>query len=134
MPSASDSDLAVAVDGLSIEYRTLLERQQTMKSVLRRFGRTDTEVRRIHALSDVSFEVRHGEFLGVIGHNGAGKSTLLRSIAGILPPSKGRIEVNGHVTTLLSVGVGFNGELTGRENIRLGGLRTDHPRRSPSRG
>ena len=74
LPSASDSDLAVAVDGLSIEYRTLLERQQTMKSVLRRFGRTETEVRRIHALSDVSFEVRHGEFLGVIGHNGAGKS------------------------------------------------------------
>jgi len=122
LPSASDSDPAVAVDGLSIEYRTLVERQQTMKSVLRRFGRADTEVRRIHALSDVSFEVRHGEFLGVIGHNGAGKSTLLRSIAGILPPSKGRIEVNGHVTTLLSVGVGFNGELTGRENIRLGGL------------
>jgi ABC-type polysaccharide/polyol phosphate transport system ATPase subunit len=58
----------------------------------------------------------------VIGHNGAGKSTLLRTIAGILPPSRGRVVVNGYVTTLLSVGIGFNGELTGRENIRLGGL------------
>lgn len=76
----------------------------------------------IRALRDVSFEVEQGEFLGVIGHNGAGKSTLLRTIAGILPPSSGRVVVNGHVTTLLSVGVGFNGELTGRENIRLGGL------------
>ena len=122
MPSESDSDLAVSVEGLSIEYRTLLERQQTMKSVLSRIGWKRNEVRRIQALTDVSLEVRHGEFLGVIGHNGAGKSTLLRSIAGILPPSQGRIEVNGHVTTLLSVGVGFNGELTGRENIRLGGL------------
>jgi ABC-type polysaccharide/polyol phosphate transport system ATPase subunit len=122
LPSESDFDLAVSVEGLSIEYRTLLERHQTMKSVLQRIGWNRTEVRRIHALTDVSFEVRHGEFLGVIGHNGAGKSTLLRSIAGILPPSQGRIVVNGHVTTLLSVGVGFNGELTGRENIRLGGL------------
>lgn len=122
MPSESDPDIAVSVQGLSIEYRTLIERQQTVKSVLRRMGRADNEVRRIPALSEVSFEVPYGEFLGVIGHNGAGKSTLLRSIAGILPPSGGRIVVNGYVTTLLSVGVGFNGELTGRENIHLGGL------------
>ncbi len=122
MTSPSESDIAVSVENLSLEYRTVLERRQTMKSVLRRFGRAYTEIRRIEALSDVSFDVRHGEFLGVIGHNGAGKSTLLRSIAGILPPSGGRITVNGHVTTLLSVGIGFNAELTGRENIRLGGL------------
>jgi teichoic acid transport system ATP-binding protein len=120
--SPSESDLAVSVEKLSIEYRTVLERQQTMKSMLRHLGRPDQEVRRIKALTDVSIDVHHGEFLGIIGHNGAGKSTLLRSIAGILPPSAGRITVNGHVTTLLSVGIGFNGELTGRENIRLGGL------------
>jgi ABC-type polysaccharide/polyol phosphate transport system ATPase subunit len=93
-----------------------------MKSALRRLGRRKHEVRYIPALLDVSFKVEHGEFLGVIGHNGAGKSTLLRTIAGILPPSSGRVVVNGYVTTLLSVGIGFNGELTGRENIRLGGL------------
>lgn len=122
MTSPSESDLAVSVEKLSIEYRTVLERQQTMKSMLRHLGRPDQEVRRIKALTDVSIDVHHGEFLGIIGHNGAGKSTLLRSIAGILPPSAGRITVNGHVTTLLSVGIGFNGELTGRENIRLGGL------------
>ena len=66
--------------------------------------------------------MHRGEFLGIIGHNGAGKSTLLRTIAGILPPSTGRISVYGDVTTLLSVGIGFNPQLTGRDNIRLSAL------------
>ena len=120
-PSVSDP-YAVAVEGLSVSYRARLDNQQTMKSALRRVGHSKAQIRHIEALKDISFEVKHGEFLGVIGHNGAGKSTLLRTIAGILPPSKGRVVVNGHVTTLLSVGIGFNAELTGRENIRLGGL------------
>lgn len=121
LPSGS-SDLAVSVENLSVQYRTLLEKRQTMKSALRSLGRSKQEVKRIEALKGVSFQLRQGEFLGVIGHNGAGKSTLLRTIAGILPPTTGRVLVNGHVTTLLSVGIGFNAELSGRENIRLGGL------------
>jgi teichoic acid transport system ATP-binding protein len=120
-PSASDG-VAVEVENLSVRYRALVEKHQTMKSALRRLGRSSHEVKQIKALNDVSFSVNHGEFLGVIGHNGAGKSTLLRTIAGILPPTQGRVLVNGHVTTLLSVGIGFNSELTGRENIKLGGL------------
>lgn len=121
MPFASDN-LAVSVEGLSVKYRARIDRAQTVKSLLRHLGRSGHEVRYIPALQNVSFGVKHGEFLGVIGHNGAGKSTLLRTIAGILPPSSGRVVVNGYVTALLSVGIGFNGELTGRENIRLGGL------------
>jgi ABC-type polysaccharide/polyol phosphate transport system ATPase subunit len=70
----------------------------------------------------LSFDVAHGVVLGIVGVNGAGKSTLLRTIAGILPPTKGRIEVNGRVSTLLALGVGFKGELTGRDNVVLGGL------------
>jgi teichoic acid transport system ATP-binding protein len=120
-PSAS-SDVAVSVENVTVKYRAMLEQRQTMKSALKRVGRNKQEVRYIQALKDVSLTVKHGDFLGVIGHNGAGKSTLLRTIAGILPPTQGRIVVNGYVTTLLSVGIGFNGELTGRENIRLGGL------------
>lgn len=121
LPSASEQP-AVSVEHLSVSYRTMVERRPTMKTALMRLGRNSSEVKFIEALRDVSFSVNHGEFLGVIGHNGAGKSTLLRTIAGILPPSEGRVTVNGHVTTLLSVGIGFNAELTGRENIRLGSL------------
>ena len=60
--------------------------------------------------------------LGIVGANGAGKSTLVRTVAGILPPSEGRVEVHGRVSTLLALGVGFNKKLTGRENVVLGGL------------
>jgi teichoic acid transport system ATP-binding protein len=70
----------------------------------------------------VSFEVPAGSVYGVIGPNGAGKTTLFRTIAGIFPPTAGRISLFGRVTPLLSLGVGFNRELSGRENILLGGL------------
>lgn len=114
--------MAVSVENVSVSYRARLEARPTMKTALNRVGKNRQEVKLIEALKEVSFDLQHGEFLGVIGHNGAGKSTLLRTIAGILPPSEGRLVVNGHVTTLLSVGIGFNAELTGRQNIRLGGL------------
>ena len=73
-------------------------------------------------MRDVTFDVPHGAVLGIIGVNGAGKSTLMRTVAGILPPTSGRIEVHGRVSTLLALGVGFKGDLSGRENVVLGGL------------
>ena len=76
----------------------------------------------VEAIKDVSFDVAPGEAIGVIGANGAGKSTLMRTIAGVLPPTRGRIEVRGRISTLLALGVGFNGMLSGRENVILGGL------------
>jgi ABC-type polysaccharide/polyol phosphate transport system ATPase subunit len=113
---------AVSVEDVSVTYRTTFEKVPTFKSALRRLGRGQRVVHQVEALRDVSFEVSHGTSIGIIGANGAGKSTLMRAIAGILPPSEGRIEVHGRVSTLLALGVGFNRKLSGRENVVLGGL------------
>jgi ABC-type polysaccharide/polyol phosphate transport system ATPase subunit len=119
--SASDR-VRIRVEDVSVTYRTSLEKAPTLRGTLLRLGRRERVIREIPALRGVSFEVPHGKVMGVVGANGAGKSTLMRTVAGILPPTSGRVEVNGRVSTLLSLGVGFNRKLTGRENVVLGGL------------
>jgi teichoic acid transport system ATP-binding protein len=116
------ADCAVRVEQLSITYRTAVEQKPTLKRTLIRLGRRQRIIREIRAVRDVSLEVPHGAVLGILGVNGAGKSTLLRAMAGILPPTEGRVEVFGRVSTLLALGVGFKNDLTGRENVVLGGL------------
>jgi ABC-type polysaccharide/polyol phosphate transport system ATPase subunit len=114
---------AVSVNGLSIIYRATFERNPTLRNSLLRLSRgRQRAVREIEAVQDVSFDVPHGTVLGIVGVNGAGKSTLMRAVAGILPPTRGRIEVAGRISTLLALGVGFNADLSGRENVVLGGL------------
>ena len=103
-------------------YRTSLESAPTLKHTVLKLGRRERIVREIEALKNVSFEVPEGQVLGVVGANGAGKSTLMRTVAGILPPNSGRVEVHGRVSTLLALGVGFNRKMTGRQNVVLGGL------------
>jgi lipopolysaccharide transport system ATP-binding protein/teichoic acid transport system ATP-binding protein len=110
------------VQDVSVTYRTSMDRRPTLKSTITRLGRRERIVREIEAVKHVSFEIAHGTVLGIVGANGAGKSTLVRTIAGILPPTAGRIDVFGRVSTLLALGVGFNRNLTGRDNVRLGGL------------
>ncbi len=127
--SNGSSPLAVRVDDLSITYRTTFERKPTLKQALVRFGRGQRAVREVEAIKHVSFEVRNGTAMGIIGSNGAGKSTLMRALAGILPPTSGSIEVWGRASTLLALGVGFNQSLSGRENIILGGLAAGLSRR-----
>jgi ABC-type polysaccharide/polyol phosphate transport system ATPase subunit len=112
----------ISVDDLSVTYRTSLEKRPTFKSTLLRLGRSERIIREIEAVKHVSFEVPQGSVLGVVGANGAGKSTLVRAMAGILPPTTGRVEVLGRVSTLLALGVGFNKNLSGRDNVTLGGL------------
>jgi teichoic acid transport system ATP-binding protein len=112
----------IRVEDVSLTYRTSLERSPTLKSTVLKLGRRERVIREVEALKNVSFTVPHGQVLGVVGANGAGKSTLMRVMSGILPPTRGRVEVEGRVSTLLALGVGFNRKLTGRENVVLGGL------------
>jgi teichoic acid transport system ATP-binding protein len=116
--------VTVSVRDVSITYRTALDRKaNTLRQRLVSMGRGgEPRIREVRALRQVTFDVTQGTVMGIVGPNGAGKSTLMRALAGILPPTSGAIEVNGRVSTLLALGVGFNANLTGRENVMLGGL------------
>lgn len=113
---------AVVVKDLSLHYRAVLHKRPTLKWALRERLAKRKTVQLVKALDGVSCSVRKGITYGVIGRNGAGKTTLMRTIAGIIPPTSGEVTVRGRVSTLLALGVGFNKELTGRDNIVLGGL------------
>ncbi len=126
------TDLAIRVENLGKEYRigTQIDSYPTLRDTLAdivkwpvrmlRHGYSSS-VETIWALKDISFDVRQGEVLGVIGRNGAGKSTLLKILSRVTEPSEGYAEIHGRVGSLLEVGTGFHPELTGRENIFLNG-------------
>ena len=122
LSASNGTEPRIRVENVSVTYRTSLDAAPTLKSTVLRLGRRESIIREIEALKDVSFEVPEGQVLGVVGANGAGKSTLMRTVAGILPPNEGRVEVHGRVSTLLALGVGFNRKMTGRQNVVLGGL------------
>ena len=109
--------IAITVDNLHITYRGL--KKTSIRASWKNFG---SKIELFQALKGVSFEVEEGKILGIIGTNGAGKSTMLRAIAGIFSPDKGKIDLHGNTISLLSIGVGFNKKLTGKENIYLSGM------------
>lgn len=113
-------NIAVTVNDLYVSYRGLKK-----TSIRASWSKMKNKVEVFEALKGVSFEVEEGKILGIIGKNGSGKSTLLRAIAGIFSPDKGTIDLHGHSISLLSIGVGFNRKLTGRENIYLSGMLLD---------
>jgi len=126
------SDLAIRVEHLGKQYR--LGGQQLRYATFREAilktagaplrwlkGERRAQPTSFWALEDVSFEVKHGEAVGIIGRNGAGKSTLLKILSRITSPTRGRVDIYGRVGSLLEVGTGFHPELTGRENIFLNG-------------
>lgn len=109
---------AIEVNNLVISYRNL--KKTSIKKNLLRFKRQ--EVEDFVAVKGISFYVREGEILGIIGKNGSGKSTTLNALAGIFSPDSGTIDLKNHSISLLSIGVGFQYEMTGRENIILSGM------------
>jgi lipopolysaccharide transport system ATP-binding protein len=128
------SDIAIRVNNLGKMYRIGVANKQSQNwwqrapnlvlspfDYLRRMTRPPTEEETLWAIRNVSFEVKRGEVLGIIGRNGAGKSTLLKVLSRITEPTEGRAMMNGRVASLLEVGTGFHPELTGRENIYLNG-------------
>ncbi|MGI6264736.1 MAG: ABC transporter ATP-binding protein [Acutalibacteraceae bacterium] len=112
------SEIAIRVKDLWIEYRTL--KPMSLRQSLFSLKKNKMEI--TQAVKGVSFEVEKGKIVGIIGKNGSGKSTLLRAIAGIFSANSGSIELFGHSVSLLSIGVGFQNQLSGRENIMLSGL------------
>jgi ABC-2 type transport system ATP-binding protein len=116
-----NSDNVVSVKDVSKIFKLPLEKHSTLKSAIISFRHKKKRYSLQKALEKVDFEVKEGEFYGIIGRNGSGKSTLLKLLAGIYYPSTGDIKINGNLTPFIELGVGFNPELTGRENIYLNG-------------
>lgn len=128
-PDGSDAPIAIEVDGVSKTFSVGGDSSTTVKDrVISLARRKHRAGRVINALSEVSFDVRQGETLGLLGHNGSGKSTLLKIMAGTLRPTEGRIRVRGRMSALLELGAGFHPDLTGRENIYLNASILGFPR------
>lgn len=111
-------EIALEVSHVSIDYRNLKHMSLHQSLVKNGVKRADV----IRAVNDVSFSVSKGEILGIVGRNGSGKTTLLRSIAGIFQPDEGTIDTKGNRVSLMAIGIGFNPNNTGRENILKSGM------------
>lgn len=118
----SDNGISITVDSVGKTFRLPHNRQNSIKnSVINLVKGGDRTYETQEVFKDVSFEIKKGEFFGIVGRNGSGKSTLLKMLAGIYQPTSGQITVNGSLTPFIELGVGFNPELTGRENVFLNG-------------
>ena len=113
------SEVAISVKDVKIRYR-MMNKVSFFRALVSRS--TYSKIKYFEAVKGVSFEVPKGQILGIVGKNGRGKSTLLRAIAGIFSPDEGEIDLHGNTISLLSIGVGFQNALSGRENIYLSGM------------
>jgi len=118
----------IRAENLGVYYESDSDRRDDFKSHVHRIIRGERRNDIFWALKDISFTGYAGDVLGIIGPNGAGKTTLCRTIAGLLRPNRGQLEVKGNVSALLSLGTGFDKELTGNENIYLNGMMLGFPR------
>jgi lipopolysaccharide transport system ATP-binding protein len=116
------NNTAISVNKISKKYQIGKVKDGSLREVLSNIiSNSKNNFEEFYALKDVSFQITKGDIVGIIGKNGAGKSTLLKILSQITKPTKGRIEINGRIASLLEVGTGFHPELTGRENIYLNG-------------
>lgn len=120
---ADSKNLAIKVDGINKTFKLPHERHAGVKQLVinRLSGKRDKGYEIQHVLKDISFEIKKGDFFGIVGRNGSGKSTLLKLLAGIYTPDSGTITKDGSLVPFIELGVGFNPELTGRENVFLNG-------------
>ena len=117
----SDKEIAVKVDHVSKYFKLPTESTQSLRTALVNRFKGIKGYREQHVLKDISFDVHKGDFFGIVGRNGSGKSTLLKIISQIYVPEKGSVTVNGKMVSFIELGVGFNPELTGRENVYMNG-------------
>lgn len=116
------SENAITVTSVSKDFRLAQEKAGSVKALFTTLFKKKSRNKGLqHALHDVSFEVKKGEFFGIVGRNGSGKSTMLKMLAGIYQPTKGTIRVEGKLVPFIELGVGFNPELTGKQNVYLNG-------------
>lgn len=113
-----ESDIAIKIENVSKTFRIPHEKIRTMRGAFVNVFKKKT-YEKFKALDNVSFEIKKGEFFGIIGRNGSGKSTLLKILAGIYQQDKGKISISGRISPFLELGIGFNPELSGRDNIYL---------------
>ncbi|MGT2949754.1 ABC transporter ATP-binding protein [Streptococcus cuniculi] len=117
----TEKQIALKVEHVNKSFRLPTESTQSLRTSLVNYFRGIKGYKEQHVLEDISFEVEKGDFFGIIGRNGSGKSTLLKVISQIYAPESGKVTVNGTLVPFIELGVGFNPELTGRENIYLNG-------------
>jgi len=110
------------IEFVNVDKYFYLQHQKTIKELVAAIFHQKKTLERVHALKNVSFKIKKGESVGIIGKNGAGKSTLLKLMAGVSSPTTGSVNISGRISPLIELGAGFHPELNGKENIFLNGV------------
>ncbi len=116
-----DDNIVVSVDNVSMKFNLGQEKIDNLKEYVIKLIKNKLLYNEFWALNDISIKVKRGEVFGIVGYNGSGKSTLLKIIAGVMKPTKGKVNVKGTMAPLIELGAGFDPNLTGRENVYLNG-------------